>query len=183
MKAKMTDPRGTANPPATRRSALGKRGPGLLPMVADDAATGFPYRIKRPPIKGGGRTDCARLSLNSLRRNFVGRGQRTRLDLTLDLVQFGLDVVWQRQVVHRVPCAVVGDAEGKRSTLELAVDDVLDGGISGDVHLLQGAGDNRRVGVLLVSVDADAVHACLACRLQHAETASAGNLEQDVGLR
>src|ERR1700736_6557772 len=110
------------------------------------------------------------------------RRQGPRLDLTLDLVQLGLDVVRQRQVVNRVPGAVIGDAERQRSALELAVDDVLDRCVGGDVHLLEGAGDDRWFGVLLVGVDADAVDPRLARRLQHAEAASARNLEQDVGL-
>src|SRR5437660_662551 len=193
MKAKMTDPSGTANPPATRRNARGKRGPGLLPMVADDAATGFPlwdqaaadkrrraHRLRPPEtqlvIPGlAGKTSKSPTL-------FARRRQGPRLDLTLDLVQLGLDVVWQLEVVDRVPGAVIGDAEGQGSALELAVDDVLDRRVGGHVHLLEGAGDDRWVGVLLVRVDADAVNARLARRLQHAEAAAARNLEQDVGL-
>src|SRR5919108_1356908 len=114
--------------------------------------------------------------------NVRRRGQRARLDLPLDLVQLGLELGRDVEGVDRVAGAVVGDAERQRSARELAVDHVLDGRVGRDVDLLQRAGDDRLVSVLLVSVDADAVDAGLTGLLQHAQAASSGDLELDVGL-
>src|SRR5712692_5064019 len=167
-KAKTTDPSGTANPPAIRRIA----------------ATGLPKRIKRPLSKNkAGAFAAPACDPTELTRNISGWRQRTRLDLGFEVVERRLDVCRHGEVVERIPGTVIRDVEGQRPTGELPVDHVLDGCVRGDVHLLEGARDDRRVGVLLVSVDADAVHARLSCRLQHAEPASARDLEQDVGLR
>src|ERR1700730_5330556 len=142
--AKTTDPSGTANPLAIRRKASGKRGPRPLPTVAGDAATGFPYRIWRPPSKKKGGRETSRPPMSkSLRRNVGGRRKRARLDLGLYAVDLGLNVGRQLEVVYRITCAVVRDVEGQRSSRELAVDDSLDRGVRRDVHLLEGAQDDR----------------------------------------
>src|SRR5450631_281125 len=118
-----------------------------------------------------------------LRRD-VGRWrERARLDLGLNVVQFGLDVGRKREVVQGVPGAAVRDVERQRAARERAVNHVLDRCVCGDVHLLEGARYDRRVRALLVGVDADAVDLGLARRLQHPEAAAAGDLEQDVRLR
>src|SRR2546426_9917440 len=95
----------------------------------------------------------------SLCRNVRGWGQRAALDLAQNLVQLGLQLWRHNEVVDRVSGTVIGDAEGQRSGLELVVDDVLDRGVSRDVNLLERAGDDGRVRVFLVGVDADAVDA------------------------
>ena len=102
------------------------------------------------------------------------------LDLVVDLGDLGEDVGRQREVVDRVARAVVGDAEGESAARELALHDVLDRRVRRDVDLLQGAGDDRRVGVLLVGVHPDAVHARLARGLQGTEAAASGDLEHHV---
>src|SRR5438094_297597 len=116
----------------------------------------------------------------SLCRNVRGRGQCAALDLAQDLVQLGLQLWRHSEVVDRVTGTLIGDAEGQRSGLELVVDDVLDRRVGRDVNLLEGAGDDGRVSVLLVGVDADAVDAGLAGLLQHAQPAAPCDLEEDV---
>src|SRR5438874_8107923 len=108
----------------------------------------------------------------SLCRNVRGWGQCAALDLAQDLVQLGLQLWRHSEVVDRVTGTLIGDAEGQRSGLELVVDDVLDRRVGRDVNLLEGAGDDGRVSVLLVGVDADAVDAGLAGLLQHAQPAA-----------
>src|SRR5467141_3800451 len=108
------------------------------------------------------------------------RGQRSVLDLALDLVQLSLEVRRQGEIVDRVAGAIVRDAECQCAGLELAFDHTLDRGEGRDVNLLQCARDHRSVRVFLVSVDSDAVDARFAGRLQHAESATSSNLELDV---
>src|SRR5579864_7866935 len=161
MNANNTEPRGMARPPATRRAILMG---AWTPRAVED---GQPFRPS---------------SMRLLSGNVRGWAQLSRLDLALDLGQFGLDVGRQGQVVDGVPRAAVRDVERQRAaaTRELPLDDVLDRRVGRHVDLLEGAGDDRRVCVLLVGVDADAVYARLGAFLQHAKAAATGDLEQDV---
>src|SRR2546421_2638783 len=112
--------------------------------------------------------------------NVRGWGQSAGLDLSLDLVQLGFKLGGRVEVVDRVPGALIRDAESERTALELTIDDILDRGIGRHVNFLERAGDNGRVGVLLVCVHADAVDAGLAGGLQRAQPAAARDLEDDV---
>src|SRR5207247_363389 len=124
---------------------------------------------------------CARPSPKRWLWNVRRWYQRAGFDLALELVQLGLQLRGKVEVVDCVAGAFVRDAERQRSARELVVDDVLDRGVGGDVDLLKCARDDRRVGILLVGVHTDAVDARLTGRLQHPESATAGDLEEDVG--
>src|ERR1700682_1557324 len=178
MKAKMTDPTGTAIPRAIRSMGAGSAGR----RAGEAAATILPIGSGGGGYVGGGHVPAPRFPL--LLGDVSGRCERSGLDLRREGGQLGRDVRGQAAgiVVDGVAGAVVGDAERQSSTGEGAGDDVLDCGVGGDVHLLERAGDDRRVGVLLVGVHADAVDLRLACRLQSSEAAATGNLEDDVGV-
>src|SRR5712692_8990733 len=143
-KARRTEPRGIASPRATRRrtgGAAGGRGrarPGGAPVAVAMAG-----RSCRPMVRSPG----------LVRRGYQG----ARLDLSLDLVELGLELRWNGQVVDRVTGAAVLDLEGEGAAGELVVDHVLDRGVRRHVDLLQGARDHGRVGGSLVGVDPDAV--------------------------
>src|SRR5260370_27354361 len=62
----------------------------------------------------------------------------------------------------------------------MAGDPVFDGRVGGDVNLLQSAGDDRRVGVFLIRVYANALDAGLPCGLQRAEPAAARDLDHHI---
>src|SRR5438046_4269999 len=119
---------------------------------------------------------CARPSPRRWLWNVRRRSERPGFDLTLELVQLGLQLCGEVEAVDRVSGAFVGDAEGDRPARELVVDDVLDRGVGRDVDLLERACDDGRVCVLLVGVDADAVDARLTGGLPHPESATAGVL-------
>src|SRR5207245_2084192 len=117
-------------------------------------------RVAAPAVGDGRRVRPSPRQL--LCGNVRGRGQGAGLDLALDLVQLSLQVRRQVEVVDRVARSFVGDAERQRTALELALHHVVDRCVCRHVDLLEGAGDDRRVGVLLVGVDADAVYAGLS---------------------
>src|ERR1051326_4249908 len=75
-------------------------------------------------------------------RDVRRRRQLSVVDGLLDAVHLGLDVGWQLQVVDLVAGPLVGDAECEGAALELALDDVLNRGVGGDVHLLEGTRDD-----------------------------------------
>src|SRR5262249_53473601 len=91
------------------------------------------------------------------------------------------DVRWQRHIARSEPNAIIVEAEGQLVAESFSVHHVLNGSVGGDIHALERARDDRTVGVLLVSVNADAVDALLACRLQGAKAATPGHLEDDLG--
>src|SRR5260370_5346750 len=158
-KAKRTGPTGPASPRGLRRREASSGAATILPIGSGGGGD-----------VGGGICPPARFLL--LLGDVGGRCERSGLDLGREAVELCLDVSGQPagEVVDGVTGSVVGDAERKRSALEVAGDDVLDRRVGGDVDLLERAGDDRRVGVLLVVVHADAVDLCLACRLQNTES-------------
>src|SRR5918994_4366129 len=109
------------------------------------------------------------------------------LDLPVDdLLLLLLDLVDQALVDVRADLAqahpVLGEAEdGDAAADRLAVDELLDRLEDGLVDPLQSAREDVVAQERLVGVDADAPDALLLRRVQRAEAAAAGNLEDDVG--
>src|SRR5688572_14037923 len=113
----------------------------------------------------------------------LGRDVRdlARLDLRLDLVDL-VDVLLALGVDLAVADAARGDVEHVvRAGLEVARLDLLDRREHGLVDLLERRGHDLITQVALIGVDADALHALLLGRVERAEAAAAGHLEDDLG--
>src|SRR5919107_1265085 len=112
----------------------------------------------------------------------LGRDVRDlpRLDLGLDLVHL-VDVLLALGVDLAVADAARGHVEhGVRAGLEGALLDLLDRREHGLIDLLERRGHDLVAQVALVGVDADALHALLLGRVERAEAAAAGDLEDDL---
>src|SRR5215208_4552447 len=109
------------------------------------------------------------------------------LDLPVDdLLLLGLDLVDHVLRDLRADLAesdaIIGEAEDGCSAADLlAVDDHLDRLEHGRIHPLDGAGEDVIAEERLVLVDPDPPDALLLRRVQRAEAAAAGHLEDDVG--
>src|SRR5215211_5429822 len=107
-------------------------------------------------------------------------GDLARLDLLHDLVDLLLVLRALRGDLAEADAAGLDVEHGVRAALEGAVLDRLDRVEDRHVDLLQRAGDDVRAEVALVGVDADALHALLLGRVERAEAALAGDLEDDL---
>src|SRR5262245_48421014 len=114
--------------------------------------------------------------------NVRGHLHRTALDLARHLLHLGCNICGEVDLAGREANAFVLHSEEQRAAHEEIVNDTLNRRVGGDIYLLERAGDHGGIRALLVGVNADAVDALIACRLEHAQAAAAGNLEDDVGV-
>src|SRR5205823_5595251 len=103
-------------------------------------------RVSRatPGRRRRGRAAIAPVPIDCLGGDVSRWRHRAGLDRGLNPVELGLDVSRQLKVVQLVAGALVGDAEGQSTALELVVDDVLDRRVGRDVDLFQRARDDGR---------------------------------------
>src|SRR3954452_18177181 len=144
-------------------------------------ATIRPKRFVIPRSSSAASTPCRRPP--GLRRaaDGVRRGDLAGRELLLDRVDLGL-VLRAGLADLADPDAVVRDgAERVRPALVLVLLDRQDLLEHGHVALLQRAREHLRAEVGLIGVDADRLHALLLGRVDGAEPALAGDLEDDLG--
>src|SRR5689334_17642390 len=103
-----------------------------------------------------------------------------RLDVSCDFVDLGLDVGRYGDVALDEANTVVRQAERRDTRLEAAIGDALDRVIGGGIHALDSAGDDRRGDCRLIGIYADAPDTLALCCRQHAQTAAASYLEEDI---
>src|SRR5215212_3594240 len=107
-------------------------------------------------------------------------GDLARLDLLHDLVDLLLVLRAVRGDLAEADAAGLDVEHRVGAALEGAVLDRLDRVEDGHVDLLQGARDDVLAEIALVGVDADALHVLLLGRVERAEAALAGDLEDDL---
>src|SRR5215212_5853939 len=146
-------------------------------------ATSEPKRLVIPrSSRAGAAADIGSVGTGAPALLDLGRdvGDLAVLDLLHHLVDLLLVLRAVRGDLAEADAAGLDIEHGVRAALEGAVLDRLDRVEDGHVDLLQRAGDDVRAEVALVGVDADALHALLLGRVKRAETALAGDLEDDL---
>src|SRR5215208_3169270 len=146
-------------------------------------ATSEPKRLVIPrSSRAGAAPDIGSLPTGALALLDLGRdvGDLARLDLLHDLVDLLLVLRALRGDLAEADAAGLDVEHGVRAALEGAVLDRLDRVEDGHVDLLQRARDDVVPEVALVGIDADALHALLLGRVERAEAALAGDLEDDL---
>src|SRR4051794_32076169 len=144
-------------------------------------ATSEPKRLVIPrssraaSASGMGLLPC--LSLLDLGRDV---GELAAGDLLLDLLDLVGVLLALRRDLAEAHAAGLDVEDRVLAALERAVLRLLDGVVHGDVDLLDGAREHLRAEVGLVGVDADALDALLLRRVQRAEAALAGDLEDHL---
>src|SRR5215208_335403 len=146
-------------------------------------ATSEPKRLVIPrSSRAGAAPDIGSVVTAGLRLLDLGRdvGDLARLDLLHDLVDLLLVLRALRGDLAEADTAGLDVEDLVRAALEGAVLSRLDRLEHGDVDLLQRAGDDVRAEVALVGIDADALDVLLLRRVERAEAALAGDLEDDL---
>src|SRR5215210_931027 len=146
-------------------------------------ATSEPKRLVIPrSSRAGAAPDIGSVRTGAPGLLDLGRdvGDLARLDLLHDLVDLLLVLRALRGDLAEAHTAGLDVEHGVRAALEGAVLDRLDRVEDGHVDLLQRARDDVVPEVALVGVDADAHDALLLGRVERAEAALAGDLEDDL---
>src|SRR5215216_640534 len=146
-------------------------------------ATSEPKRLVIPRSSSAGASpDIGSVVTAGLRLLDLGRdvGDLARLDLLHHLVDLLLVLRALRRDLAEADTARLDVEHGVRAALEGAVLDRLDRVVDGHVDLLEGARDDVRAEVALVGIDADALDVLLLRRVERAEAALAGDLEDDL---
>src|SRR5215208_1822161 len=146
-------------------------------------ATSEPKRLVIPrSSRAGAAPDIGSVVTAGLRLLDLGRdvGDLAVLDLLHHLVDLLLVLRALRGDLAEADAAGLDVEHGVRAALEGAVLDRLDRVVDGHVDLLEGARDDVRAEVALVGIDADALDVLLLRRVERAEAALAGDLEDDL---